>query len=206
MAAEGAADVPLPEEVDSGEYEKGAEVAGTDKHFLQHTWTLWYDSPSAKKPDPSNWHTNVKKVVSFSSVEDFWSLFNNIMQPSNLTVGCNYHLFKDGIMPAWEDPQNENGGKWMVEFAPREKDVVNKSWLLMVLAMIGEAFEHGSDICGLVIGMRRTKVRLSLWTKTAADVKAQTSIGQNFKKIIQWRNAKLTYQAHLASNGTILSL
>ena len=24
------------------------------------------------------------------------------------------HLFKEGIKPTWEDPQNKSGGKWMV--------------------------------------------------------------------------------------------
>ena len=41
-----------------------------DKHMLQHTWTMWYDAP--KRSNPSNWHVNVKKIVSFNSVEDFW--------------------------------------------------------------------------------------------------------------------------------------
>merc|ERR1712087_425163 len=110
-----------------------------------------------------NWQQNVKKIVSFSSVEDFWCLFNNLVKPSRLAVGGNYHLFKDGIMPAWEDPANENGGKWVLEL-PRTDNSLNKVWMYTVLAMIGENFPDSNEICGAVVSLRPKKNRSALWT------------------------------------------
>lgn len=76
---------------------------------------------------------DMRKVVSFASVEEFWGLYNNIVPPSQLPGKANYYLFKDGIMPAWEDAQNKDGGKWSIQF-PREKSksVVDKMWLYTV--------------------------------------------------------------------------
>jgi len=37
-----------------------------------------------------------------------------------LASGSNYHLFKDGVEPKWEDPQNVRGGKWLLQMKVRE--------------------------------------------------------------------------------------
>eukprot|EP00960_Hanusia_phi_P030472 748646-Hanusia_phi.AAC.1 len=55
---------------------------------------------------------NMKRVSEFDTIEDFWGTINNIPPPSKLPVGCNYHLFREGIMPMWEDAHNAKGGKW----------------------------------------------------------------------------------------------
>ncbi len=96
---------------------------------------------------------DIRKVVSFDAVEEFWGLYNNIVPPSQLPGKANYYLFKvshcffasgveheigadmeqDGIMPAWEDPHNKNGGKWSIQ-VPRDKTkaVIDKMWLYTV--------------------------------------------------------------------------
>ena len=37
---------------------------------------------------------DIRKVVSFDSVEEFWGLYNNIVPPSLLPGKANYYLFK----------------------------------------------------------------------------------------------------------------
>jgi len=156
---------------------------------------MWYDSPSPKNnKDPNNWQQNVKKIVSFSSVEDFWCLFNNLVKPSRLAVGGNYHLFKDGIMPAWEDPANMEGGKWVLEL-PRTDNSLNKVWMYTVLAMIGENFPDSNEICGAVVSLRPKKNRLALWTRTAKDGHTQRRIGEKLKTVMELDpGQKLFYQ------------
>jgi hypothetical protein len=36
-------------------------------------------------------------------------LFNNLVPPSQLPAGSNYHLFKGDVRPEWEDQYNEKG-------------------------------------------------------------------------------------------------
>ncbi len=64
-------------------------------------------------------------------VEDFWGLYNNIVKASKLQQGANYHLFKEGVEPKWEDAENENGGKWIVTLDAKERDngSLDKLWL-----------------------------------------------------------------------------
>jgi translation initiation factor 4E len=59
------------------------------------------------------------------------SLYNNIKPPSWLSVGTDFHLFKEGVEPKWEDPTCEHGGKWtvLVPKSPNSKQVLDTYWL-----------------------------------------------------------------------------
>lgn len=63
----------------------------------------------------------------------YFARFNSIVPPSHIAVNSNYYLFKSGIKPAWEDPANENGGKWSIQL-PRDKnrETIDKFWLYTV--------------------------------------------------------------------------
>lgn len=176
------------------------ENMGGQKHPLQHSWTMWYDSmsTSGNKSAGENWQAAVKKIVSFSSVEDFWCLFNNLVKPSLLPVKGNYHLFKEGVMPAWEDPANKSGGKWVIEFDRRHTEQLNQVWLYTALALIGEQFDDMDDITGAVISCRKSRNRLSLWTKTAIKEDVQKRIGAQFKQVMEVNvdKVRIGYKPH----------
>ncbi|KAH7104146.1 eukaryotic translation initiation factor 4E [Auriculariales sp. MPI-PUGE-AT-0066] len=192
------------------------------KHPLYSSWTLWFDSPSTKgrnlpqtpatpsvaAPFPpatpgghgGGWMDDIKKVITFDSVEEFWGLYNNIVPPSQLPQKANYYLFKEGIIPAWEDDANKLGGKWSVQF-PKDKNRANidKMWLYTMLAAIGETFdpaltqnaEETTLITGVIVSSRPQFYRISIWTRLAphytdtADDNALKeriqSIGKTFK-------------------------
>lgn len=112
---------------------------------------LWFDNP-VKRLGAKDWSSNLKKVATFDVVEDFWGVFNNVRPPSRLNAGSNYHLFKTGIEPMWEHTANLNGGKWTYSIPRKDgKKLIDDMWLYSVLAMIGENFEAGDELCGAVI-------------------------------------------------------
>ena len=41
---------------------------------------------------------DIRKVVSFDSVEEFWGLYNNIVPPSQLPNKANYYLFRVSLI------------------------------------------------------------------------------------------------------------
>jgi hypothetical protein len=41
------------------------------KHPLYHEWTLWFDNPG-KKANITSWSANLKELITFDSVEEFW--------------------------------------------------------------------------------------------------------------------------------------
>ncbi|KAG8930418.1 eukaryotic translation initiation factor 4E [Tulasnella sp. 419] len=182
------------------------------KHPLYSSWTLWFDSPATKNrsggvpqtpisasaavpPTPlsaqaQGWMEDIKKVISFDSVEEFWGVYNNIIPPSQLPQKANYYLFKEGIIPAWEDEANKWGGKWSIQL-PRDKnrERIDKMWLYTMLAAIGETFDQTftksvsgdsteelttapptSLVTGVIVSTRPQFYRLSIWTRLAPGV------------------------------------
>jgi translation initiation factor 4E len=154
-------------------------------HPLHNQWTLWYNNPAKKGKDQKpDW--SVKKIIDFETVEDFWRLYNNIAKPSDLGTGSNYHLFKTGTAPEWEDLNNKQGGKWVINLPrkrapPGEVEVVDEAWQWTLLALIGEFFEDSDEINGVVISPRKGTNRLSLWTKNASKEETCKTIGRLFR-------------------------
>jgi hypothetical protein len=52
----------------------------------------------------------VKELGTFSDVQSFWEHFSHMAPAGELPVVSDYHLFKKGVKPMWEDPVNEKGG------------------------------------------------------------------------------------------------
>ncbi|KAE8708765.1 Eukaryotic translation initiation factor isoform 4E-2 [Hibiscus syriacus] len=98
MATEAAAEVNVTAAAEAEE--TPATVAEKQPHKLERKWTFWFDNQS--------------KVYTFDTVEEFWCLYDQILKPSNFPGNADFHLFKAGIEPKWEDAECANGGKWSV--------------------------------------------------------------------------------------------
>ncbi|XXG51747.1 hypothetical protein AAC387_Pa03g0249 [Persea americana] len=151
-------------------------------HPLENSWTLWFASPAAKNKQAA-WESSLRLIYTFSTVQEFWSLYNNIHPPSKLAPGADLYCFKHKIEPKWEDPICANGGKWSVNCTRGKADTL---WLYTLLAMIGEQFDYGDEICGAVVNVRGKQEKIGLWTKTATNEAAQTSIGRQWKELLDY--------------------
>ncbi|KAH3762719.1 eukaryotic translation initiation factor [Pelomyxa schiedti] len=142
---------------------------------------MWYDQVQLSGlVNASNWGDNLKRLLEFGHVEDFWGMYNHMHAPSLLPVNTNYHMFKTGIEPKWEDPSNENGGKWLLTLN-KKVPKLDEMWLDVILACIGEQFEEGADfICGAVLTIKPKEDRIALWIKEA-DTEITLKIGRIFK-------------------------
>ncbi|KAI8968431.1 translation initiation factor eIF 4e-like domain-containing protein [Mycotypha africana] len=141
----------------------------TNKHPLQNKWTLWFDNPG-KKTNAQSWADNLKEIITVDTVEDFWSTFNNVAKVNHLTPNANYHFFKEGVRPEWEDPANAEGGKFTIQF-PKTKagEAINEYWMSILMSVVGEQLATEEEICGVVVSIRKSFYRLALWIKTSKD-------------------------------------
>ncbi|CCT63002.1 probable translation initiation factor eIF-4E [Fusarium fujikuroi] len=136
------------------------------KHPLQNKWTLWFTKPPSGKGD--NWNDLLKEVITFDSVEEFWGVYNNVAPVSELSLKSDYHLFKAGVRPEWEDPQNKHGGKWSYQYKDKRNIDVDRLWLQVMMAAIGETLEDEDDgeVMGVVVNVRKAFFRIGVWTRT----------------------------------------
>jgi translation initiation factor 4E len=93
---------------------------------------------------------------------------NNIAPVSDLALKSDYHLFKEGVRPEWEDPQNKHGGKWSYSFKEKRNVDINDIWLHTMMAAIGEMLEDEDDgeVMGVVVNVRKAFFRVGVWTRT----------------------------------------
>ncbi|XP_052190927.1 eukaryotic translation initiation factor isoform X2 [Diospyros lotus] len=162
-------------------------------HRLERKWTFWFDNQSKPKQQGAAWGSSLKKVYTFDTVEEFWCLYDQVFKPSKFTANADFHLFKTGVEPKWEDPECANGGKWTVT-SSRKANLENM-WLETLMALIGEQFDEGDEICGVVASVRQRQDKVSLWTKTATNEATQMSIGRKWKEIIDVTD-KISYSFH----------
>jgi len=177
------------------------------RHPLKHGWSLWYDAQmkDGRKPQVGQWGEGIKEIFAFQTVEDFWRMYNNVAPPSQIPMGCTYNLFKKGIEPKWEDLSNSSGGKWTLIIAKKNSSVkeVDKLWLWMVLACIGEIIDEDDQICGCVVNVRKQQDKLCLWTKESDCGDVLMRIGQNLKlKALELPdNFPCGFQSHFGGNA-----
>ena len=64
--------------------------------------------------EPNPYEHSIKTICSVSTVEEFWETYDFLNRPNDLPTTTDYHFFRDGIKPTWEDPGNAKGGKWII--------------------------------------------------------------------------------------------
>ena len=173
----------------------------TAKHPLNSKWTLWYTKPQVNKSE--TWSDLLKPVITFDTVEEFWGIYNSIPVANQLPIKSDYHLFKEGIKPEWEDEKNAKGGRWQYSFVNKRdvNHVINDLWLRGLLAVIGETIEDDeNEANGIVLNIRRG-YRVAIWTKDCDSAKLKT-IGERFKKVLKLADdQKLEFMSHDTFNA-----
>ncbi|AFP65328.1 eukaryotic translation initiation factor 4E (nucleomorph) [Chroomonas mesostigmatica CCMP1168] len=154
-------------------------------NLLSHNWTFWYDKTDLKICG-KNWDQFLIKIYSFNTIENFFRLGNSILSLTNLPSGSNYHFFKTGIEPKWEDPENIEGGRWVFSASKNHRSKIEKIWEKTIFEIITNRFSifGANAIKGLVGSARMNEIRISIWTADASDKNNQISIGKYWKNII----------------------
>lgn len=177
-------------------------------HPLTSSWTLWYvKPPTAAKED---WSDLLTKVVTVSSVEEFWGAFNNLPKVSELPMRSDYALFKTGIRPEWEDIQNASGGKWVYQFKDNKSSPIDAIWLNVLLGVIGGTMDTTQDpavgieaqeINGVFVNVRKAGIRFNIWTKSK-NLDKLKPVGLRFKSLIKVSASdEVEFSGHSDSRG-----
>ncbi|CAG0887920.1 unnamed protein product [Darwinula stevensoni] len=169
-----------------------------DDHKLQYVYCLWHSRKKPGKPPPTQtFDQTLKLVCRFGTVEQFWSCYCYLARPSQLPSQSDYHLFKEGIKPMWEDDANRAGGKWIVRL---RKGLSSRCWENLILAMLGEQFMVGDEICGAVISIRYQEDILSVWNRTAGDQMTTARIRDTIRRVLNLPpNTIMEYKTHTDS-------
>lgn len=149
-----------------GALTKGTSSRGGDPtaHSLKDNWVFWFRPPISKANGYIEYEKTIFPMAKCGTAEEFFAVYKHLNRPSTLPLVSDYHMFKEGIRPIWEDDVNKKGGKWVVRL---KKGVADRYWEDLLLALIGDQFfDAGEEICGAVLSVRNGEDILSIWTRT----------------------------------------
>ncbi|GAB9468589.1 Eukaryotic translation initiation factor 4e [Globisporangium polare] len=152
------------------------------KHELHTAWAVWEQRELGKGMAYAD---KLFKLCSFRTVEEFWSYWNNIPKPSQVLFDGftkkkfadrtveSFAVFKDGITPEWEDPENKRGGEWSIR-KEIGAEALDECWDKLVLGAIGETIDPGNEVTGVRVIHKNKRdkkesgnnYRFEIWLRT----------------------------------------
>lgn len=133
-------------------------------HPLREPWVFWTRPPISKANGYIEYEKTLHPIAQVHTVEEFWQVYKHLKHPSDLPLVTDYHLFKKGIRPIWEDEENRKGGKWTLRM---KKGIADRYWEEILMACVGDLISDGTDIVnGAVLSVRNGEDIISIWTAT----------------------------------------
>jgi len=148
---------------------------------FNHRWTVWEQIESKNHKD---YASTMEKVAWFGDAITFWKVWNKIPHstPKNFfsfsrdgKSYCNYYtirgreekistlaLFKTGIIPAWEDAANKNGGEYTGK-VETDKDKTHIFWNALVKDLVSDNFPATDRVCGVRVLDKGRLIKIELW-------------------------------------------
>ena len=182
------------------------------KHPLENEWTLYYDLQKLHGSASSDqYEATLKRVGHFTTLESFFDTFATLHRPSRLEKNSNYHFFKNGVKPLWEDPENASGGRWVITLRDRgqtagsragHEALLDRSWMWLVLALIGETLEENDLVTGAVCSLRGKGDRITVWTRRKEPVDEINSLGQRLLELLELQDEPGIQMDFSVNSGT----
>ncbi|KAF8821009.1 putative eukaryotic initiation factor-4E [Cardiosporidium cionae] len=172
---------------------------------LRYTWKLWEQVElGLKRGTAKHYSNNTKELATFSTVQEFWEIWNQLPQPSALLMqkrmirkdknGLQQEvdglmIFKDGVSPMWEDPANKCGGHLEFKFLAHMigKGQIDEYWNNLVLALIGDTLECGDLITGVRMVDKLNVVkngflRIEVWYTACSEAESLSTFAKGICK------------------------
>jgi translation initiation factor 4E len=162
---------------------------------LRYTWILWEQMMQQDNKGGAQYSDATKKVKSFSTVQEFWQVWNHLPQPSELLnhnrlvredsdgvhVVDALMIFREGVKPEWEDKMNAHGGHFQFQLKNNlPAGQIDEYWNNLVLGVIGASIDPAHLITGLrlvdkLYAMRGTPaLRIEVWFTNDDQAQVQT--------------------------------
>mmetsp|Transcript_6811 Transcript_6811/g.15782 ORF Transcript_6811/g.15782 Transcript_6811/m.15782 type:complete len:232 (-) Transcript_6811:11-706(-) len=179
-----------------------------DELCLQVPWVVWRQLASPGKSVP--YEQSTKQIGIMTTVEEFWQLWDQLPQPSELlarrmaekgveeapSVVDALMIFRDGVLPQWEDVANAEGGHLQFHFkASLGGAQLDEYWNNLVLGAVGNTLEPVGMITGLRLvdkittakGSVPSTLRMEVWFGDSSDPKAVAALQRNVETCVATR-------------------
>lgn len=163
-----------------------------NKLKLNSIWRLWSHETQKGGWDLKS-YTN---ILTIDNIPDFFGVFNNIQLLGGINAK-DFFLFRDGISPLWEDPENRNGGIGSIQVVLQKS---LKLWLDIGSRVVGEnLMDDMDDINGISITSRKEQSVIRIWNKNSKKEKQLADIMEKItKEHDKYVNSSIKYKKNNA--------
>lgn len=156
-----------------------ASIPDAEALFFETPWVWYGHFPSGS----TNYGTSYIELGTFSTIAEFWRLFNNFPSIDLVHDGVvrmngqaivAYSLFRDGVRPEWEDPRNIQGSEWGCR-ETLNKEHFAQLWRDYILGAIGEHIPHCVGIRAINKSSRHRYLhKIEVWMDRTDTVSIQS--------------------------------
>jgi translation initiation factor 4E len=159
---------------------------------LRDKWTMWLSSAKASgEKELSTYMNELEETAVFSTIPQFCEVWN---QASVMKTPCSkIVVFKKGIKPVWEDPDNCKGGRFVIRGSSMEETL---AIFLVIATRVMTARLQGdyNDLCGVILHAKSSdQLWIQLWNRDATDYEQIHRFKRYLNKLT---NRTVAYQAH----------
>eukprot|EP00930_Biecheleria_cincta_P020258 TRINITY_DN15273_c0_g1_i1.p1 TRINITY_DN15273_c0_g1~~TRINITY_DN15273_c0_g1_i1.p1 ORF type:complete len:238 (-),score=56.13 TRINITY_DN15273_c0_g1_i1:51-764(-) len=181
---------------------------------LRQKWIVWQQrAASGSKNTP--YGESTKQISEMKTLTDFWQIWDRLPQPSELLqrrmvfsdagtdalqIGDALMLFRDGVLPEWEDAANAEGGHLQFQFKAAVGGAqIDEYWNNLVLGAVGGTIEPADRITGIRLvdklsstgsggkGGAPGLLRMEVWFDSATDHGAMQELQRNIERCLATR-------------------
>ena len=198
--------------------------AGGDRP-LAYSWCLWEKYQEAYIQNSTNYDKNLHVIYTYDTLEKFALLwkYTTYSRPSELffdmerdvskkilideegteeKIVDGLFVFKKGIQPKWEDPENQQGCSISLDLYNLSGESIDRIWKDMIFAVTGQNFPFSEAVNGFRILDRMKKhrfIKFELWM--SCGVAAYKPGSPDYQKNDEMINA-ITEYCHELINRT----
>ena len=179
------------------------------KYPLERKWAIW---EMWNTKDQSNYEKNMQIVGEFSDLWGFWQhwanlphsdpkfFFNDsIKNEEKIPVGLSCPIesigvFEAGVVPAWEDKENQNGSDFFCRLAIDQD--MKGIWQKTVFTLIGETFPNPETVTGVRIVDRPKAFKIEIWVRFCGDSEKEAQMKEKLAMLLERKNEEITISPH----------
>jgi len=167
---------------------------------------VWY----AHTQFVGEYRSSYVKISNFDTVQMFWRLWNNIPSVNRIFSGreygviqdqiiVGYSIFRNGILPEWEDVNNANGAEWWCRGALIPLSVENL-WMEICILLIGNYMPDQVTGVRLIYKNNRSNkanFKMEIWfSRSGEGDEVKHSVLRTLQEHLKYKDLSFMFSVH----------